>query len=244
MSESRPRSPDADEDEDRILDLLHGLLPERERAEALEWIAEDPEAERTLRRRAAAMERARAAGVPRLRREAPTAWTRFAAVRGNPRALIAFGAAAAVVVLLLRLPAGPGSEGFHPLPTDVATLRLRSDSELPDAVISGLEAYASGEWDRAAELLGAAPAPGAGDIVRRAYLASSLALSGRNAEALEILEGLPAEILPEPWGSECEWTRALALHETGRSDEARARMERLAGGTGDVAARAAAFLGR
>jgi hypothetical protein len=143
----------------------------------------------------------------------------------KPAALIGFGAVVAVVVLVVRGPQPNGPMDVHSLPLAFEELRLGpGGAELRP----GLAAYADSDWNHAAELLARAPAEGAADLARRAYLGSAHALAGNPTAATAALEGLPLDELPEPWGSQAQWTLAMALDGVGRHDDSRRLLEHLA----------------
>jgi len=222
-----PRPGAATPTEDRILDLVHGLLTKAEAARLLAEIEGDERAQEFLFESARALERARARGVPA--RQAPaTARHRWPDLVTGVGRWWAFGACAAAAVAILVVTTSPGPSSYEPLPTAWEELHLRSSGSLDGAMRLGLEAYGRREWSAAGDLLAGATASGASDVLRRLYLASALAFSKRPADALEALEGVPLESVPEPWGSEGLWTRAIALEELGRAEEADAALRRLA----------------
>ncbi|NNE43226.1 MAG: hypothetical protein HKN12_03385 [Gemmatimonadetes bacterium] len=236
MNESRPAISD-----DELVDLAHGDLPEAQRRRLLERIADDPDAEERLRSTARSEERARSGGVPHLNPQPSGAWSRILHTMKNPSpvALVGFGVAVALAVGVFR--AAPSGPGFVPLPTDAETLQLRSaDDTAPFE--AGLAAYRAGDWDAAAEQF-RTPTSGPMETVRQVFAGSALALSGREEEAVAVLEIAPLDRVPEPWGTEARWTLAVALIRTERVEEGLALMRALAESPGEVGDRARRWTG-
>ena len=65
------------------------------------------------------------------------------------------------------------------------------------------------------------------EAIRRLYQASALVNAGRPGQALEVLEGLDARLLEDPWRARAEWVRYLALRDAGRRADAEAQLRRI-----------------
>jgi hypothetical protein len=106
------------------------------------------------------------------------------------------------------------------------------------ALTDGLEAYANRDFERAIDLIGTARVPSQYEDFKRIYLASSLAWTKRFGEAVEILEKVPIEMLPEPWRGEAGWTLYVSLKESDQKAPADSVLNILAQSPGDVGERA------
>ena len=158
--------------EDQCVDLLHNLLPERDREAALAHLAICAECEKLFQARFAEHERLRAAGE--LQREAggdlifesmepppedehSSLWDSVRGFIGSfrrPRVQLAGGLVAVVAVVLVlivfRQPAGPDHAELRWLPGHSEDLRFRAALEAAGPELTkGLEAYARRDLDRA-----------------------------------------------------------------------------------------------
>ena len=137
---------------------------------------------------------------------------------------IPLAAAAAVVVVLTRLPGGVApqetSPYWIPATTDVRVLRDARGDDADSSFWAGLEAYESHDPDRARALLEGAHATGGMEELRRLYLASSLLNTARVEESLRLLQTLPSYALPMPWRQDARWMTYQALERLHRGAEA------------------------
>jgi tetratricopeptide (TPR) repeat protein len=244
MSARDPRRTDAAPIEDRILDMLHGLLTDAEASRLVAEIRGDPARERLLFESARALERARALGAPSPLVAPRRLGQRIRVWVGKPRVwTVALGAAAMLTVGVLSWP-DRSVPSYVRLPAGGEELHLRSQGGISPELRDGIAAYADADWERAIELLRDAPADQASDTLRRIYLASAYALTSRPAEALRELDDVRVELVPEPWGGEARWTRAMALRDVGRAEEAREALRAIADEPGALGDRARRVLAR
>lgn len=188
----------------------------------------------------------RTAAVEATDQTTASAWQRFCLLWGSPP--MRWAAAAVVVILLIAtLPRFVGSPSrasltmLPPLTADVLprALVLSGDN---DKMIAGLSAYASEDFDAAIAALEPLNATGPADALRRVYLASAFAWTGRHERAIETLDGVPLDAVPDPWSAESRWMLYVSLTETGRHDRALSTLRELAAKPGAVGTRAQAVL--
>jgi len=147
------------------------------------------------------------------------------------RGFVAAGVGAAAVLVLAFLLYGSlvGPERYW-LPLDREFMLLRA-GPLPaelERFGAGLTAYREHDAVRAAELLGSAEVPESYTRLRDLFLASALALEGRHADALDVLDRLRVERLPMPWRARARWVSYTALRDGGRVEEAASLLDDLA----------------
>lgn len=231
--------------DDAILDLVAGLLEEPEGERLHAHFGSCAPCEARYRERAGSWELGRAripaqwGGAPEL-----PAVARSRGVSWRVGGLVAAAAAASLVVAIV---AGPerrgGAAGDHPFvalpsPEELMVTRGAAPGGNGDTWREGLAAYAGGEMVRASELLSLNRGSAYDQPMRLLYLASSLAFSGRHAEALRTLESVEEASLPEPWRGESRWMRFLLLRSTGRTASAEALLAILSREEGEVGDRA------
>jgi hypothetical protein len=61
---------------------------------------------------------------------------------------------------------------------------------------------------------------------------------------LREFDDVRVELVPEPWGGEARWTRAMALRDVGRAEEAREALRAIADEPGALGDRARRVLAR
>ena len=156
-------------------------------------------------------------------------------------AWLAVAAVAAALVAVFALPFRGRSLELVWLPSTADALEGRgtAPTERDALVWQGLSAYGKHDLDHALQWLDGDPASDPGlESLRRLHLASARLLTGDARRALQAIDGMGLDQLPHPWRGEARWLRACALARLGRSDEARAELQRLALETGDAAERA------
>ena len=233
--------------EDRLLDLAHRLLDDRDRRAALEHLRDCAPCARTFRDIAELHERAHSKQTEVWVAE-PVGRVLALPSGRRWRPLATFMAAAAVLAavffgsefLRARHDRAPGASDFAWLPDAEPTVLQRDSIPSPadERLIEGLRAYHEHDARRARTLLAGARASGPLEAVRRVYLGSSELQLGRAGDALRTLGAVDLRELPEPWRSETEWTIALANDATGRRTLADSLWRVLSSRTGPVAERA------
>jgi hypothetical protein len=154
---------------------------------------------------------------------------------------VAIAAAVLLLIILPQLGERPGIV-LYPLPTTYDATRLRAiATEASEDLAAGLKAYADQDLERAITLLERADA-GELETVRRIYLGNSLALEGRHPEAVEVLDPVSFDTVPEEWRHEAQWTLFVSLRRTGREARADSLLQILAMRPGDVGERARRLL--
>jgi hypothetical protein len=268
-SSSREGIPDRHIDADLCLDLLNDLLPPDEKQKLLSHLAVCPSCEKFFRERARVRDRLLAgktlrslaggdlvleksleSGPDRVQRESlwdsvTGFWPEVLRRLRRPHFRLAGGVALAAVVVLLviRLQLRESSDILIcALPTTYDDTRLRAIAGAAGKDLAGgLEAYAQEDLDRATSLLKKAEA-GELENVRRVYLGSALALEGRYPDAVEVLQTVPFEVVPEEWRHEAQWTLYVSLKRTGREASADSLLRILAERPGEVGGRARRLL--
>ena len=249
--------------DDTCTDIAHGLLPRRDTEMLLEHVEQCPDCESLLMSVVADVEGAagRARPVrgqdggwqlpasrpsPRLKRMNPAAW-----FSTRPWHVAAAAAAVLVIVAVVmnppRRPSDDAPLTFRLLP-NTELLETRGNVEGIDAGFwSGVEAYDAGDFERAAASLADLDLPVPYNRLRDVYLASALTLVERYEEALNVLDALHIDRLPQPWRDDARWIRYIALESVGNEKEASALLESLAnqpGRVGDLARERRASAGR
>jgi len=223
-------------DPDTATDLLAGTLPTDRRDAVVDHLRRCGDCETRFRELAAHRERRRGAIPPLPLRRSPA----------PPRRWFGVVAAAAVLALLMLWPHDDPDPGLAPLalPAHAETMlvRARDDDAMRTRLADGLRAYAHGDYDRAADLLDDLTAEGTEAAVRDVYLGSALALTGRDARALSVLDDETIDAIPDPWGNESRWTLCGVLHRLGHRARADSMLQVLADEPGPVGDRARRYL--
>jgi len=232
--------------EDRLIDLLGGLLETTAESETLAHLKTCDMCERHFRMLVSERETLRAKPAPsvkgghivlpeysapdnviQLRHRRRVRWISASAVAAA--AVLAF-----VVPYILR-PTTSGALKYW-MPTSEETATEAPEGTEIESLQDALRAYENRD-ERAVEMLESAPVPAgdmATDSIRRLYQASALVNDERGAEALDVLDTINANTLPEPWRSRAGWVRYLALTQSGESDASQALLDQLADTMGDV----------
>lgn len=246
MNDPKPGTPaeaDGHASDDLLIDFAFGLLPEERRGRVAAHIAACARCDDALREIVADRERRRSwwrsEGAARTR---PSASPRRGwSVPSRRSLMVPVGLAAAALLALLVMP--PSRAVLEPtwLPGPGPELESRGPNAggRDEFVWRGLAAYGRHDLAQAMRVLGSARAEEAGtERLRRTYLASALLLAEQPRQALDALEGVELETLPDPWRNETRWLRACALARLGRAEESRAELEHLAREQGAPAERA------
>ncbi len=210
--------------EDRTIDLALNLLSAEEEVETLAAIAKDRVAEEDLIGLIAVRESIQAEPAPNVFLRSSKQGRKLRKRRlPIPYVLVA----ATIAFFAIRL---FWIEDTLPLiaPIQVPSEanRLRGMDGMDGNLERGLAAYESGDYEEAERLLSDATAFGATDTMRLIYLASTHNQTGRYEDAIAILEVLPFETIPDPWGSEGVRNLVHALREGGEDDRADSILER------------------
>jgi len=155
--------------------------------------------------------------------------------------------AALLILLLWPHETGPPETvllRWLPSSSEILPLRAADSSGATEDLAAGLAAYAARDLETAVQRLEATEATGTLETVRRAYLGSALAWTGRYAEAAEILQTVSPRALPDPWAAEARWTLFVALRGSGQIAAADSLLQALAEEGGDRVARARRLLER
>jgi hypothetical protein len=251
-------------DPDACVDLLAGLVRGERQRDLLLHAATCPRCEDLFRLYGARVERARSASArwlapvqghaavdaaeherpaPRSTRSVPRRSTlrRWFGGRWTGAWVAAASVAALATAVLVPVVAHRGAaRRLHWLPASTAEVTTRDpSSSLPDSQIRhGLEAYARHDLAGARRWLGDVESQGPIELVRRVYLANTLAQQGDHREAAAMLERLPTDLVPEPWRSESRWTLSVAWRESGQPARADSLLAVLATEPGPVGDRA------
>lgn len=253
-------------DEDRAVDLLHGLLDEEASDQLFEHLKQCPACESVFRRLAGDRERARIEGVRRLPGfgELAAARTALPAQRPNildrlrgaldfrgkavPRFGLAMVAAAALVALVLFPRLLPHRESdhlrvaLHQLPPVGELIPSRGEGDpYNDELVAGLAAYSRDDLALSILLLDKAKVTGQLEMLRRLYLGSALAQRGEYPRAVRVLRNLPTTELPDPWNLEARWTLYVALKGSGETAAADSLLVVMRKDEGELGARARAL---
>jgi hypothetical protein len=238
------------------IDLVLDLLPEKEAEAAMRHMAACHGCEERFREISAEWERlsARAGELGPHTSAATDAvgksvgsrenlLNRIARAFAGPRGRLGLAAGAVAIALLILLPirrTDPNQGLLQRLPAlDTPTQKrgaLRSIQN--EATLEGLDAYARGDYDDAARHLSEVTTSGPEDYLRRVYLGSSLARTKEYAEAVEVLEDLSFDLIPEPWAGEARWTLYVALAAAGHDARADSLLAILAKEPGEIGSRA------
>jgi hypothetical protein len=225
-------------DEAQMIDLVSEVLPRADRTDALDHLASCAGCEERFRKLVADRETIRSAGIPASASAAaqePGENQR----RGSRAILWGAVAAAAIVAALMLAPVWLGRDAgeFRVwIPTDRARAlpRVPVSSELDGALDDALAAYESRDAARALRLLRLAEVSDDLELMRQIYLASALVLNGRGAEAVDVLDRLEVDTIPQPDRRWTQLTLYAAFRQVGRDDEADRLIGKLATEPGKV----------
>jgi len=239
------------------IDLVLGNVVSPEADALMEHVSTCAPCEDLLRESATAWERQasrEAAGVlaaPQPQVATPALsrwWERLEAGFRRPQwqwggGLALAGAAAALFFFALPAPDTPSRLLRWLPPLDEIQVRTAEEATVREDLIEGMEAYAERDLDRAVSVLERMEAPEPLEFMRRIYLANALAWQKEYGAAADALDGVPFELIPEPWSGEARWTLYVCLRATGGT-EADLLLEQLADQTGAVGERARALVDR
>lgn len=217
---------------DALVDLVNGYLEDEARARLLAHAAQCAVCESRLREAVAVHERGAAAAPVRATRAASQTVVSVLPVAQRRRATVLRWAAAAAVVAVgvwfvsdhttTRTSIAPRAQiaWLPSAPTPGGVRRGGSDDDLA-RLDAGIAAYDRRELARADSLLTQPFEYGSVEWVRRLYRANALVALGRPAEAVRAVvtdtdDERQADVIPEPWRGELQWTLMVALSQTGQ----------------------------
>lgn len=221
--------------DDRLVDLIHHLLPPEEEKAAMAHLEQCTDCEERFRVLLREHETARAS------RPSSGASTRVQRLpRGTRVALLAATAVAIVAIGLFATKRGRPELYWIPLQFDESA--LRSADSVATGSSDAFRAYEAHDANRAIELIEQSPSTDDEMVssLRRLVLASALVNDSRPTEAIDELAKLEIFSLPVRWREQAQWVEYLALRDAGRAEEARSRLEKLAEYEGDIGDRARA----
>ena len=251
-----------------MLDLLGGLLDEGEAQEAIDHLQRCAACHESFRRLAGDAERFKVAlRGPRPAKERESALSRrpargrldrpIAVPESTPRpagwsprrqragAIVLASAcivAVAVVIANRRRSAESVTASVPWLPdvTELVQWRDAGPEEHERILVEGLRAYSRRDMKTTTELLARYPMTGQLEALRLVYLSSATAHQGKWKESLRHLSALPADAIPDPWRTEVQWTRYLALRRTGSVASADSLLSAFSRSGGELSRRAQA----
>lgn len=217
--------------DDRTIDMALGLLTGSEEADAIEAIAPDHSAEEDLIAAVAHRESVRSETPPGMQSAGTHSGTRDnkggRAKRRSPFPFIGALAAASIAFVLIRMFTPDSFEHpVQPIPVPDEMTRLRGIHDSGEALNAGLNAYEQRSYEDAVRLLADTRADGTTEIVRLVYLASAHNQIGQHGKAIAILEAMPFDMIPDPWGIEALRNLIHALQETSQDARAEEYVER------------------
>jgi hypothetical protein len=239
-------------DDDLMTDAVLRLLPPKQLEHVFDHLDECAECETRFRMAVSRFETlqakaagAAAAGVTKHKRSSDMSWWRVIVRPVLSRPAFATAAVLLILVLVVMIPLqrrqDPGTVAWIPVAGEILEKRS-ANGGADDRFWTGLEAYRRHRADEAIDNLTAAKATGPYRDLRNIYLASALANSSRFDEAMELINGVVVDDLPQPWREEVRWVRAVALIGTGDTESGLATIELLAGVDGRVGDRARSYL--
>lgn len=238
-----------------LADLSMRLFEGPSTADGLQHISGCPSCEQRFRDMAAEWERS-AVYAPeilespaRAARATSSPWRRLRQWLASPQlrwAAVALTAVALFLFMIPRLIETPSESQVTMLPALTPDVLPRA--VLPnagnDAMIQGLDAYARKDFDAAIAALASLQTTGPADALRRVYLASAYAWTAQHEQAVETLEDVPLDAVPDPWSAEARWMLYLSLTEMGQSERAQAVLRELAATPGEAGSRARAVIAK
>lgn len=225
--------------EDRMIDIVYGLVEGGERTQLLGHITECTECEARFRVVAGGREQALARPAPRIR----NGRIRIPGRGGLHKRSLGGVALVAVFALAVILPfalrqAVPHVPEPYWLPVEDAQMLLRTQpQDIPEGYRDGLEAYRTRNVELARELLDRPYGLTGGPETRRLlYLASAHLHADAPHDAVAIIEQMPLEALPAPWRQRAQWMLYSALVATGDHDGAKDVLQELVRDPGEFEA--------
>jgi hypothetical protein len=235
-------------DDDACFDLILGLLPEVEASSVLGHLENCLECEERFRQMAAEWEglSVHPGETSAARADERTQWWRTIALNfGRPRTRFAVAAGLAAILVFMLLPEtaqDPNRRFLGKLPALGTEMQQRAgDADVSGEFSASLESYDRGDFDAAAGILRDTRVSGPAAAFRDIYLASALAWTGAYGAAVEVLETVPFDLVPEPWSGEARWTLFVALRGAGHDARADSLLREMERETGVIGERARGF---
>jgi hypothetical protein len=240
VNDGEKLAPGLHPDDDTCTDLVLGLLPDVEAESILEHLENCRHCEEHFQKMAADWEvltiRAHigrlgdAAGTKSDRTDPVGSRARWRAL-SRPRLRLAVAGVVALTILLWLIPGRPPDTNrdlLGKLPVPGTESNKRTDHlAMPEELSEGLVEYDRGNFEAAAALLSDVSAAGPTRIFRDVYLGNALAWTGRYRDAVQVLNEIPLELVPEPWSGEARWTLYVALRGAGQIERADSLFQQL-----------------
>lgn len=232
--------------EDRMIDLLNGLLTEEESRGAFAHMKSCAECESRFAWLARHHETLEARGIPAEltgHRGLATSNATRRSRRWRLAGAVGLAVLAAVVAWVVVMPSGDERAATHPaaywMPTtdDLRTVRARIDDVELEQLAHGIEAYRNRDLESAISILNSVQfgkLENEFDLIRRLYLASATVNAGLYQQAMDAIEPKKIEHYPHPWRQRVRWVLYLAVRGAGESDRADELLELLADTEGEI----------
>jgi len=234
--------------EDRLIDLLGGLLSEQEEAASLAHLRDCELCENHFRMLVQERETLRSKPAPRVV-GGEIMLPRYEVIQGTASRVLhsrrvrwigAATAAAAVVTIVIA------TQFFGPSPSDALDYWLPSPPEEiasdpnagpPTQLQMALEAYRDHDPARALALMenvGPQKKIESAETIGQLYHVSALLNDNRTAEAQQILDDLHIEDLPQPWRARAVWVKYVALRKAHDDSQATRVLNELVDEPGEI----------
>jgi hypothetical protein len=223
--------------EDRLMDLINGLLPSGDEQSIMAHLSECGPCEERFRALLRDHETARTTPSPSARADGSILPPRSSRRLRPAGVLVAAALLIALSAWLLSRDSGPDA---YWIPMELGESTLRSADSVAVGSSEVFRAYENEDAQATIELLRGRPLPDDEMLasLQRLMLASAYVNTGQPREALDVIDKLEVYSLPVKWRQHGRWVEYLALRDAGQLVEARARLDVLVEDTGDVGVRA------
>ncbi len=218
--------------DESLFDVVHGYVEDERRRAVLQHLRRCPSCERRFREVVRDRERARIQAQP-----LPSPRSRALVVGASAAAAAILLVTAGILMLSQRSPGIP----IDWLPTASTEVFLRDATPCADQGSAAVAAYRAHDAARVVSLLHGRELPAKCDPMKL-LLASALVHRGDPAAALQVLDALDVESLPQPARDRGRWTQAAALDRLERHGAADDILRDLASRSGEYRDRATGLL--